>query len=142
MSVSPMGSVTAAGTTNSTDSSSAFSKALSGSDFMTLLLTQLKNQDPLNPQDQTEFLGQLAQLQTVSELDNVNGSLKLTSALNLLGLQVEGTLPSSSGEEAATVTGTVTHVTPSADGPILTLTDDHGLQYSIAADRVRTISLK
>lgn len=52
--------------------------ALTGLDansFMTLMLTQLKNQDPLNPQDPTAFLSQLAQMSTVTGIQGMQTSI-------------------------------------------------------------------
>lgn len=43
-------------------------------DFLTLLVAQLENQDPLNPQDGTEFMSQLAQLETVQGIQDLNSS--------------------------------------------------------------------
>ncbi len=43
-------------------------------DFLTLLVAQLENQDPLNPQDGTEFMSQLAQLETVQGIQDLNQS--------------------------------------------------------------------
>ena len=43
--------------------------------FMTLLVAQLKNQDPLNPQDGTEFLGQLTQINSLEQLTGINQSI-------------------------------------------------------------------
>jgi flagellar basal-body rod modification protein FlgD len=40
-------------------------------DFLELLLTQLKNQDPLSPMENAEFMGQLAQFSTVSSVQAV-----------------------------------------------------------------------
>lgn len=40
--------------------------------FLTLLVTQLSNQDPLDPQDDTEFIAQLAQFTQVEELQKLN----------------------------------------------------------------------
>ena len=51
------------------------SKALGQGDFLTLLTAQLKNQDPLKPMDNAEFLGQMAQFSTVSGIDRVNDTL-------------------------------------------------------------------
>lgn len=57
--------------------------ALSGQNFMQLLLTQVQNQDPLNPMDSTAFLGQLAQLSTVSGIQDLNTNFStLSTALS------------------------------------------------------------
>lgn len=40
--------------------------------FLTLLTTQLKNQDPLNPMDNAEVTSQLAQMSTVQEIEKLN----------------------------------------------------------------------
>ena len=43
---------------------------------MTLLVTQMKNQDPLNPLDNAQITSQLAQLSTVSGIDKLNTTLE------------------------------------------------------------------
>lgn len=44
--------------------------------FMTLLVTQMKNQDPLNPLDNAQVTSQLAQLSTVTGIDKLNNTLE------------------------------------------------------------------
>jgi flagellar basal-body rod modification protein FlgD len=44
--------------------------------FMKLLVTQLKNQDPLNPMDNAAMTSQLAQLSTVTGINKVNTTLE------------------------------------------------------------------
>jgi flagellar basal-body rod modification protein FlgD len=44
-------------------------------DFLTLLVTQLQNQDPLNPDDPTEFTAQLAQFSSLEQLFTLNESM-------------------------------------------------------------------
>lgn len=44
--------------------------------FMTLLVTQMKNQDPLNPMDNAQVTSQLAQLSTVTGINKMNDSLE------------------------------------------------------------------
>lgn len=48
--------------------------------FMTLLVTQLKNQDPLNPLDNAQVTSQLAQLQTVTGVNKLNDTLNTLKA--------------------------------------------------------------
>lgn len=45
--------------------------------FLKLLVTQMQNQDPLNPLDNAEVTSQLAQISTVTGLDKLNDTLKL-----------------------------------------------------------------
>jgi flagellar basal-body rod modification protein FlgD len=77
--------------------------------FMTLLVTQLKNQDPLNPLDNAQVTSQLAQLQTVTGVNKLNETLntlkasyqssEAMQATNLIGhgVLVEGSSVSLSG---------------------------------------------
>lgn len=44
--------------------------------FLQLLVTQLKNQDPLSPMDNTAFVAQLAQFSSLEQLSNMNTSLQ------------------------------------------------------------------
>ena len=94
-----------AGTVGATQSatsstSDAKKKAMMGKDqFLTLLLTQLKNQDPLSPMDNTEFTAQMAQFSSLEQLFSVNdnlvglqtlsSSLNNTQALNIIGKEIE-----------------------------------------------------
>jgi flagellar basal-body rod modification protein FlgD len=48
--------------------------------FMTLLVTQLKNQDPLNPLDNAQVTSQLAQLSTVTGVNKLNATLESLKA--------------------------------------------------------------
>jgi flagellar basal-body rod modification protein FlgD len=68
-------SVAAATKTNETGTS-----ALGKDAFLQLLVTQMKNQNPLDPQDNTEFVGQLAQFSSVESLANLNTSVTAISS--------------------------------------------------------------
>lgn len=80
--------------------------------FMTLLVTQLKNQDPLNPLDNAQVTSQLAQLQTVTGVNKLNETLntlkasyqssEAMQATNLIGhgVLVEGSSLALSGSKA------------------------------------------
>jgi flagellar basal-body rod modification protein FlgD len=47
-----------------------------GTNFMTLLVAQLQNQDPLKPLENTELTSQLAQVNTVNGIENLNKALQ------------------------------------------------------------------
>lgn len=49
--------------------------ALGQADFLRLMTEQLKHQDPLNPMENSAFLGQLAQFSTVQGIQNLNASV-------------------------------------------------------------------
>ena len=100
--------------------------------FMTLLVTQMKNQDPLKPMDNAQVTSQLAQLSTVTGIEKMNSTLESFMAnmqssqslqmSNLIGHDVlvdgndisfDGTggyfgveLPSSANELTVTITDT------------------------------------
>jgi len=56
--------------------------SLGKNDFLTLLLAQLKNQDPLNPTDNTEFVAQLAQFSTLEQMTLMNATLEQNLSSN------------------------------------------------------------
>ncbi len=66
------------GLTNNTTSSSATKKkddVLGQDAFMTMLLAQLKNQNPLDPMDGKDFAAQLAQFSSLQQLSNLNTTM-------------------------------------------------------------------
>src|SRR3984957_3204838 len=103
--------------------------SLGGTDFLTLMLAQLKNQDPTSPVDSNTFLSQLASLSEVQGITQLNTSFSALSssmvssqalqASSLLGHQA---LVSSSTATLAAGGGTIAGAgavppTPSAGAP-------------------------
>ena len=82
-----MATAAAAGTSNPTQAiyaslnavrEKADAKDISPQDrFLKLLVTQLKNQDPLNPMDNAQMTSQMAQISTVEGIDKLNATLKM-----------------------------------------------------------------
>lgn len=65
-------------TTSGTTANPATGKGMSSlgiNDFIALMTTQLKYQDPTNPQDSTAFVAQLAQFSNVSGIQEMNSSI-------------------------------------------------------------------
>lgn len=55
---------------------SGSSQELGKDDFLRLLVSQLENQDPLNPSDPTEFTAQLAQYSSLEQMTNINENIE------------------------------------------------------------------
>lgn len=98
-----MSTVQDASTVGSLFGAGAARTAKSGADeakdrFLSLLVAQMKNQDPLNPLDNAQVTSQLAQLSTVQGIENMNSTLQalatslggnqMAQAANLIGRAV------------------------------------------------------
>ena len=104
---------------------------LDESDFLMLLITQLANQDPLDPLDDRDFIEQMATLNTLTETINMNENILTLGMLEsaaLVGREVEAVGPN--GEH---VEGTVTEVWFIDNEPWLTIDDEAvvSLEYVI-----------
>jgi flagellar basal-body rod modification protein FlgD len=80
--INSINSTTAATATTASDYMKQ-TTGLNKDDFMKLFVTQMKNQDPLAPQDSSAMVAQLAQITQVEQSYNTNTNLKnLLSAIN------------------------------------------------------------
>ena len=103
--------------TNSTSSKKTSSQlgaaaGMGKDDFMQLLIAQLKNQDPMKPMEDKEFITQLAQFSSLESMDKLTdqmeeltGSQMLVQAATLIGKQVSARL-----ESGEVVTGAISQV--------------------------------
>lgn len=110
--------------------------------FLTLLTTQLKNQDPLNPMDNAQMTSQLAQISTVDGIEKLNATLQAlvdnsadSEALQAAALVGHGVMVPGSGltlQEGVALGGV--ELADSADRVRVTIKDGNGLA-------VRTLDL-
>ena len=127
--------VTGASSASSGSVTSASSSSDLQSSFLTLLVAQLKNQDPTNPLQNNELTTQLAQISTVSGIEKLNTTLGAVSgqlnnnqslqASTLIGhgVMVPGTTVLV-GKETSTPFGV--ELTQGADKVTATITDQSG----------------
>jgi flagellar basal-body rod modification protein FlgD len=123
-----------AGTTGSTSVSGA--GTLGGTDFLTLMLAQLKNQDPTSPVDSNTFLSQLAELSEVQGITSLNTSFSTLSsslsssqalqASSLLGHQALVASPTATLAAGGTMTGAVS-VPQTTSDVVLSVSDSNGV---------------
>ncbi len=94
-------------------------------DYMKLLVTQLQNQNPLEPLDNKDMAAQLAQFSQLQQMENLNGSfskvldsVQRSYASSLIGKEVSYQTVASDGS-LATKTGEVAEVSIQEDGQIV-----------------------
>lgn len=104
-------------------------------DFLTLMISQFQNQDPFEPMDNGEFLGQLAQFSTVNGIQSLNtsfsglaGSMQDNQALqaaSLVGHSVLAVTDTGHLNDSGTIKGAV-ELTSSAGNVQIDITDEAG----------------
>jgi flagellar basal-body rod modification protein FlgD len=126
--------VTSATDTTGTGSSSTKTTSTSTVDyntFLQLLIAEMKNQDPTNPMDTSQYMSQFAQLSTVEQgmqtnakLDALLSSQSLSQADGLIGKTVSFT-----DSTGASFSGKVVSISINSDGSIATL--DNGTKVAV-----------
>jgi len=111
---------TASGTLGAAAAGTNPNAILGKDDFLKLLVTQLQHQDPMNPMDDKDFMGQMAQFSSLEQITNLvtatetmGFSSQVTQSVSLIGHQVGFTR-----EDGTTGQGTASSVAIE-DGKIL-----------------------
>jgi flagellar basal-body rod modification protein FlgD len=130
-------SATSANTVTATATSAAGKSTLGKDDFLKLLVSQLQHQDPMNPMEDKDFMGQMAQFSSLEQITNLAQSMErmntqsaMSQGVSLIGHKVSYTLA-----DETTGTGTATAV--SVQDGVVTVTVD-GTQ--VALDAIREVS--
>ena len=79
-------------------------------EFLNLLVTQLRYQDPLNPVEDKEFIAQMAQFSALEQMQNLNTSFSATKAFGMIGKYITATMVNDSTFETETIEGMVDSV--------------------------------
>lgn len=66
-------------------------------DFLKLLITQVQNQDPMNPQTDTEFIAQLAQFSSLEQMQNLNKTFSYSTGFALMGKYISADVDDGEG---------------------------------------------
>ncbi len=107
-------------------------QTLGQEDFLQLLVTQLTTQDPLNPQKDTEFIGQMVQFTNLENSKNLNSEIAQLRANSLLGHTVGIT-----NAEDNTVLGIVEAVSAASETPRVLV---NGGWYELSQIRTTTLT--
>ena len=104
----------------------AVDQNLNKNDFLNLLVTQLRNQNPLEPMKDQEFIAQLAQFSQLEQLENMNSSLAISTQVSYLMSQTI----------ANTMATTLIGKTVVAEGAdfFLTADEDINISFNLAAE--------
>ena len=105
------------------------SQLVSEQAFLQLLITQLKNQDPLSPADPTQFVSQLAQFSSLEQMTQLNTNMTQVldnSVTGLIGKTVTVTDPSSS---TGLTQGVVSGIVYYSNGPAVNV---NGHNYALS----------
>jgi len=103
-------------------------QTLGQQDFLNLLVTQLQNQDPMNPMSDTDFVAQMAQFSTLSTMNTMQSNMAEQQANGLIGLTV-----GVNDTQGNLVTGTVAGVAIVNGSPQLVINGQtYGLSQLVA----------
>jgi flagellar basal-body rod modification protein FlgD len=88
------------------------------SDFLKMLTTQMRYQDPLNPMDNTQMVAQMAQFSQLEQMLNMTSAFTGLQSVSMLGRTIKAT-----GVDGTLITGVVQTVNVNQDTPVLILAD-------------------
>ena len=97
--------------------------------FLTLLVAEMQNQDPLEPTSNTEWVSQYATFTQVQQISEMADSMDLVRANNLIGKEVVMKVTSSSTGETSYKRGVVDYVVVEEGKPLLVIDE---AKYSLS----------
>lgn len=122
----------ATGTTGSQVTKATDALTLGKDAFLTLMVQQLRHQNPLDPTDSKEFVGQLAQMTSLEQLTNVagNSDKQAKAQANAEAVQLVGKNVTYREGDGSTAQGVVDRVDFTDEGPRLVVGNRSGIPTS------------
>jgi flagellar basal-body rod modification protein FlgD len=108
-----------------TQAASGTNSALGKDQFLKLFVAQLQHQDPMNPMQDSDFMGQMASFSTLEQVSNLASENARSNAIGLLGRTVTYT-----DKDGAEHTGAVEKVSTRDGKPSLTVGGTDGVDPS------------
>ena len=102
---------------------------LGQNDFLKLMIAQLQAQNPLDPANTNEFMGELAQFTQVEQLTNLANANELSSAVSLIGRTVVYSTPNGGRGE-----GAVTSAQSTSSGTTVTVEGIPGIPLTAVTE--------
>jgi len=114
-------------TGSTSGSSSSNSATISANDFLSLLVTEMQNQDPTADTDPNEYINQLVNVNSLEQLIDINQTLSSatggtggatgTAGVSGAGAGSDGIAPAGSASPQATAAHSMTHSSPAPLAP-------------------------
>jgi flagellar basal-body rod modification protein FlgD len=151
--VSGTGSTSGVGNTSGTGTGNTVTtpvtQTLGESDFLNLLTTELENQDPMQPTDNTQSIAEMAQFSSLEQMNNIATAMNtlntnmttflqqsaLTQGSAMIGKSVSGL----DTDGVTKITGIVNAVTVSDGNPQLQVIEADGTTISMALSQVTSV---
>lgn len=130
-------------TSGSSSSQTAGLNRMTSEDFYNLLVTELQQQDPLEPTKTSDMIGQVSQIRSIEQsaqltqtLQQLTQQQRTAGASDLLGKHVEGVGLNATGD-AALISGMVTAIRFGSDGTAIVELDSGSM---LAANNITKVS--
>jgi flagellar basal-body rod modification protein FlgD len=142
--VASVSSTTTSQSPSALSSALGTNKAMGKDDFLKLLVAQLKNQDPLAPQDNTQFVAQLAQFSSLEAAMGTNSRLDAITSQNqgLANTEVVGLVGKTATVKGSLVTAQGSGIAVPVSFSLGSATDSTNVSIQDASGKViRTIPI-
>jgi flagellar basal-body rod modification protein FlgD len=111
-------------------------------DFLMLMIQQLQNQDPLEPVGNEEYIAQLAQFNSLEQMQNLNKTMESLGNLQILSqtAALVGRNVQALNTNGATITGTISAIEYKDGVAKMVIRDANNTEYRATIDKILSLS--